>query len=280
MKLALHLSMLCETWKDDVSASLKQLKEAGFDGVEVSLFQAEKETLHKVFQVAQELGLAIICGTGVDNDHDPSSHEPEIQKNGIAYLKSCIDLAKEGNAQFINGVLYAPWQSFSQRDPKIERWKRSCDALRVVGEYALQKDMHMNVEVINRFESDFMNTLQEGSEFLSMLDHRAFSLLADCFHMNIEECNPFEALIKQQKSIGCIHICENHRGVPGSGQMDWKSFFETLHTMNYDGWLVMETFTQAHTEVARGMCIWRDLSEESPLQEAIKGCSYMKQFII
>ena len=113
MKIGLHLSMLCKNWTDDTSVYLEELKKEGFQGVEISLYGTTPDRLTKVFSKANSLGLNIFCGTGVDGEHDPSSEEPNIRKNALQYLKNCIDIAAQGNACAINGVLYAPWQAFS-----------------------------------------------------------------------------------------------------------------------------------------------------------------------
>ena len=276
MKIGLHLSMLCKNWTDDTSVYLEELKKEGFQGVEISLYGTTPDRLTKVFSKANSLGLNIFCGTGVDGEHDPSSEEPNIRKNALQYLKNCIDIAAQGNACAINGVLYAPWQAFSDI-PKEKRWENSAQVLREAAEYGTKKGIDLHVEVINRFESDFMNTLEEGAAFLEKVNHAHVKLLVDTFHMNIEEDNMFTSIKKYISKIGCIHICENHRGVPGTGHIDWKQLIETLEEVGYDGFLEMETFTEKGTEVARGMGIWRQIGKETPLEEAKKGIHFLKK---
>ncbi len=129
MKIGLHLSMLCKNWTDDTSVYLEELKKEGLQGVEISLYGTTPDRLTKVFSKANALGLDIFCGTGVDGEHDPSSEDPNIRKNALQYLKDCIDVAARGNARAINGVLYAPWQAFSDL-PKEKRWENSAQVLR------------------------------------------------------------------------------------------------------------------------------------------------------
>ena len=276
MKIGLHLSMLCKNWTDDTSVYLEELKKEGFQGVEISLYGTTPDRLTKVFSKANSLGVNIFCGTGVDGEHDPSSEEPNIRKNALQYLKNCIDIAAQGNACAINGVLYAPWQAFSDI-PKEKRWENSAQVLREAAEYGAEKGIDLHVEVINRFESDFMKTLEEGAAFLEKVNHAHVKLLVDTFHMNIEEDNMFTSIKKYISKIGCIHICENHRGVPGTGHIDWKQLIETLEEVGYDGFLEMETFTEKGTEVARGMGIWRQIGKETPLEEAKKGIHFLKK---
>lgn len=276
MKIGLHLSMLCKNWTDDTSVYLEELKKEGLQGVEISLYGTTPDRLTKVFSKANALGLDIFCGTGVDGEHDPSSEDLNIRKNALQYLKDCIDVAARGNARAINGVLYAPWQAFSDL-PKEKRWENSAQVLREAAEYGKEKRVDLHVEIINRFESDFMNTLEEGAAFLEKVNHAHVKLLVDTFHMNIEEDNMFASIKKYISKIGCIHISENHRGIPGTGHIDWKQLMATLEDVGYDGYLEMETFTETGTEVAKGMGIWRQIGKETPLEEAKKGIRFLKK---
>ena len=183
MKLAVHMSMFCRTWTDDITPYFSKLKEYGFDGVEISLFGARFDDLKKVFRAAADEGLEIICGTGIGPQTDVGSKDPAIRKSGIEYLCSAVDLAAEGGALFINGVLYAPWQAFGQGEPLEERRLRSAESLRIVGEYAAAKGIGLNCEVLNRFEGDLLNTLDEGSRFVSQIGLPGVGVLADTFHM-------------------------------------------------------------------------------------------------
>ncbi len=278
MKIAVHMSMFCKTWQDDVSQFFPQLKQAGFDGVEISLFGAEESKLKQVFQSAQNEGLEIICGTGIGEQTDISSADENVRQKGIDYLKSAVDLACLAGAKNINGVLYAPWQAFAIGENRNERWQRSAKSLRIVAQYAKTANISLNCEVLNRFESDFINTLDEGSSFLKLINETNVKLLADTFHMNIEENNIPSALEKNIANIGCIHVCENHRGVPGTGQINWVQIIEKLKQIGYKGYLDMECFVNAGTQVGNALFMWRNLAQ-SPLEEAVKGVNYLRNLL-
>ena len=278
MKLAVHMSMFCRTWTDDIRPFFPKLKEMGFDGVEISLFGADWSCLRSVFIEARNNGLDIICGTGISTETDVSSKDAAVRQAGIQYLNSAVDLAAEYGAEFINGVLYAPWQVFALDEPLEERWKRSADSLHVVGEHAKKAGIGLNCEVLNRFETDFLNTLDEGSRFVHMIGLDNVKLLADTFHMNIEEKDICQALTSNIRNIGCVHICENHRGVPGTGHLNWRETVSTLEKAGYDQYLDMETFVEAGTEVGTALGIRRS-SGLPPLEEAANGAAYMKKIM-
>ncbi len=275
MKVGVHLSMLCKTWQDDVSAQLEKLKEGGFDSVEISMYGIQRSQLGTVAKKAQNLGLDISLGTGITPDTDISSSDPAVQKAGIEYLKECCDFANDIGAKFINGVIYAPWQGFS-KEPRIERYKRSAQCLQEISD-SINSDLRLHCEVINRFETDFINTLEEGSEFLTIINRNNVKLLVDTFHMNIEEDSIVGAMNEYYNNIGCIHICENHRGVPGTGHIPFHDIISFLKKKEYNGYLIMESFVESGTEVGDGLFIWR--KSKDALEEALKGCAYIKEII-
>lgn len=276
MKLAVHMSMFCKEWTDNIIPALEKVKKIGFDGVEISLYGASDEELFNSFNRAKELGLEIICGTGVGPDTDPSSSDENIRRQALEYLKKSIDKASKAGALYINGVLYAPWQGFSN-EKREKRWENSTQVLREAGKYAKEKGIGLNVEVLNRFETDFMNKVEEGVEFIKKINLDNVKLLVDTFHMNIEENNICESVEKYIDYIGCIHVTENHRGVPGTGHIDWKNLIEVLKRKNYNGYLDMETFVESGTQVGKALFIWS--GEKNPYEEAEKGFVFLKNLL-
>lgn len=277
MKIGVHMSMFCKNWDDDIIPFLEPLKEIGYDGVEVSLFGADRSSLGMVGKAIKNLDLEVNCGIGINSDTDISSHDKSVRDNGILFLKKCIDKTNEIGSKSLSGVITAPWQEFAMGCSRKERWKRSAEGIKIIGEYAQSAGVNINLEVLNRFESDFMNTLGEGSDFLELVGLDNVKLLADTFHMNIEENEIEQALQDNIKNIGYIHLCENHRGVPGTGHILWNNIFETLKANNYNEWITIESFVSSQGEVADGLSIWRDLGE--PMVEAKRGFDYINKCV-
>lgn len=277
MKLAVHMSMFCKTWTDDITEPLQRVKKMGFDGVEISLFGNTEENLKKAFAEAKKLGLEVICGTGVTTETDPSSADASVRAKAAQYLKDCVDKVESAGGLYLNGVLYAPWQGFSDED-RQQRWSHASSVLKEVGIYARQKHIGLNIEVINRFESDFFNRVEEAVEFLKMVGEDNVKLLVDTFHMNIEEDDICTTLENFMPYIGCIHVCENHRGVPGTGHIDWKQMISVLKKKGYEGYLDMETFVEGGHEVGKAMSIWNGNDRDS-YEEAEKGIRYLRSVI-
>lgn len=278
MIIALHLSSLCSRWTDDLLPYLEPLAEAGFGGIELSLYQADLQKVSSIAQETRKLGLQLSFGTGLAEDTDISSAEPGVRSKGVNYLKSCIDLAAETGARHINGVLYAPWMTFADTPAgRTERLKRSAEALHSAGSYAKQHRVRLHPEALNRFETDMLNTLSMGCDFLEMVGCDAVRLLADTFHMNIEEDNLAAAVESHFEQIGCLHLSENHRGFPGTGHIPWHELLCILKNRGYEGFLTIECFVKSDSEVGRALRIWRDSGE--PLAQAIEGLRFLQSLL-
>jgi len=80
------------------------------------------------------------------------------------------------------------------------------------------------------------------------------------FHANVEEKDPAATLLSTGRYLKHVHTCENDRGTPGSGHVDWKGIFSALRQLRYDGWLTIESRGFALGELSAAAAIWRDLA--------------------
>ena len=110
----------------------------------------------------------------------------------------------------------------------------------------------------NRFETYLMNTAAQGREFFDAVGHSRVQILYDTHHAHIEEKDPAAAVKLLNEAIGHVHLSENDRGVPGSGQVNWESNMRALHEIGYDGWLVIEAFSRRDQAFANAIHVWRD----------------------
>jgi D-psicose/D-tagatose/L-ribulose 3-epimerase len=113
---------------------------------------------------------------------------------------------------------------------------------------------------LNRFETDFINTCDQALEMIAAVGSPALKVHLDTFHMNIEEKDPGAAIRKVGGLLGHVHCSENDRGTPGTGHVDWKGVFAALRDVNYDGWLVIESFVLGNEAIAKAAAIWRDIA--------------------
>jgi D-psicose/D-tagatose/L-ribulose 3-epimerase len=114
--------------------------------------------------------------------------------------------------------------------------------------------------VVNRFEQYLINTCDEAVDYLNQVGSDHCKILLDSFHMNIEEDNIYNAIIKAGDKLGHVHIGETNRKAPGVGHFPWDELMKGLKDINYRGSIVMEPFLIPGGEVGRDVKIFRDLS--------------------
>jgi D-psicose/D-tagatose/L-ribulose 3-epimerase len=148
-----------------------------------------------------------------------------------------------------------------------------------MAEVAQTKGVKLALEPLNRFETDMINIVSQGLKFIDEtgMDNVGFHL--DTFHMHLEEKDSADAIRRAGKKIFHFHACENDRGVPGTGQVYWGEIAKALKDVNYQGPVVIESFTNQVKEIARAVCIWREIA---PSQDAIaaQGLKFLKSVLV
>jgi D-psicose/D-tagatose/L-ribulose 3-epimerase len=196
-------------------------------------------------------------------DRDLIHADENIRQNAMAYVRHCVDAAKTLGAANVVGPLYSAvgrtWQSTpDERKKDLDLLVRE---LKELSAYAHERGVVLCVEPLNRFETSFLNLASQAIEIVDRVDHPACGLLLDTFHMNIEERSVGDAIRSAGKRLKHLHACENDRGAPGSGHVQWKDVADACRAINYTGPAVIESFTSAVKSIARAAAIWRPLAE-------------------
>ena len=136
-------------------------------------------------------------------------------------------------------------------------------------------DVRLAFEPLNRFETDMVNVVEQGLQLIADVGEPNLGLHIDTFHMHLEEKDSAAAIRQAGERVFHVHACENDRGVPGSGQVDWKDIFAALKEINYQGNVSIESFTPEVKSIARAVCIWRMIA---PDQDSIAqdGLNFLK----
>ena len=148
--------------------------------------------------------------------------------------------------------------------------------LKVLAAYAAKKGVKLCIEPLNRFETDFLNTCNQGLKLIKDVGSKALKLHLDTFHMNIEEKFQGPAIRKAGKLLGHFHACGSDRGTPGNDHIDWKPIAAALRAIKYKGDVVIESFTTDVKVIARAAAIWRRM-EPTRDEIAVKGLKFLKK---
>jgi D-psicose/D-tagatose/L-ribulose 3-epimerase len=255
---------------------LKDIKAAGFDGVEVPIFQGTPDDYARLGEMLDEIGLE---RTAVSAMGDPAmnliSPDAAARKAGIAYMRNAIDCAAALGAPTLSGPLHSTLGAFSGAGPTAAELKRSLSSQRAVGDHAGRKGVTIGLEALNRFECYLFNTMDALCAHIDAVDRPHIRAMYDTFHANIEEADPIGAYTKNRKNIVHVHISENDRGVPGRGNIPWKETFSAIRKSGYDDWLTIEAFGRGLKDLAAATKVWRDFAE-SPEAVYREGCRHIR----
>jgi D-psicose/D-tagatose/L-ribulose 3-epimerase len=245
-----------------------KVKSMGFDVFEIACENPELLDIQTINNVlAQNKLTAIICGAFGPNRNICSS-DPKIRENARKYILWLIDSAAQVGSPVVCGPMYSSVGKAHLEDSasrKVE-WQVAVSQIREMADVAAVKNIKLAIEPLNRFETDMINTVSQGMLFISDAGRKNLGLHLDTFHMHLEEKNSAGAIRSAGDKIFHFHACENDRGVPGTGQVYWQEIASALKSVDYQGPIVIESFTPQVKEIARAVSIWREIA---PSQDAI-----------
>ena len=162
-------------------------------------------------------------------DSNPVSPDAKVRAAGIDHLKKVIDCAAAIGSPIVGGPFHSCFKEFTKKAPTSKEMKWSSEVMRPAAEYAEQAGIVLAPEGLNRFECYLINTSAQARELARLVDHPHFGYHFDTHHANIEEKNSGASIEKSAKEIRHVHISENDRGTPGSGQVQWEGIFKALN---------------------------------------------------
>ena len=241
---------------DDVAAACESAARLGFDAVEIfapspsAVDGSELRTLlarHKLEVAAVGTGAGMVIHGLSLTDPDPGRRD-----EARGFIRQMIDFGAPYNAPAIIGSMQGRWGGNIDRAQSLDMLGQSLNEL---GAHAATKGVPLIYEPLNRYETNLITTLKDGVEFLKTLQADNVKLLADLFHMNIEEANSADAIRTAAGSIGHVHFVDSNRQAAGAAQMDFAPIAAALIETGYDGYASAEAFALPDSEAAAQMTI-------------------------
>jgi len=275
MKYGIHAGLWQAKWTDEITPILKTVADLGFDGVEVSLLGMTDEKAAALNAALRDHNLEVTCSDGLAPDKDITSPDANIREAGVAYLKWAIKTTSLIGSHGLAGVVFGAWGQFDPLN-KPARAKRSADALGALHTTLEAHDVTLGVEMLNRFETDLVNTAQEALDIANASGSDRVGILLDTFHLNMEEKDIRKAIVSAAGKLVHFHVSDNDRGVPGSGHIPWDQVKAGLDDAGYDGWIVSEMFVIAGNPASADLNIWRNI-EPDATDAATRALSFMRE---
>ncbi len=254
---------------------LPQIKKWGFDGVEIARFDFDGFPTAEVRRAVADAGLECTFCSALTGSLSLVSEDAGVRAAARSFLTRGIEVAAELGSPVFLGPFVAPVGQLFGRRRTSDEWKRAVEELSTVAPALDACGVALAVEPLNRFETFFLNTAADAARLCHEVGHPRVGVLLDTFHSNIEDKNIVQAVEVLGKRIHHVHTCENDRGIPGSGHVDWTGLMAALAGVGYDGWYVIESFGSTIPEIAAAACIWRDLA---PTTESIasEGVTFLR----
>lgn len=222
-----------------METSLDRLRRFGYDGVELAGEPAALD-VDAITEQLRRRGLVCtsICGIYTE-ERDLSHPDPDRRGNAVRYVKDCVDMAERLGASVVI-VVPTPVGKRSPISTRQEEWANAALSLREAGVYAQSKRIRLAIEALNRFETYLVNTLEAAGRMANEAGVASVGVMADLFHMNIEERDSCQAIRHIAPKLMNVHIADNTREAAGLGQTDFAAVARTLLDVGYSGHITME----------------------------------------
>ncbi len=276
MRFGMNLLMWTDTLSEDKLPLLDELKQIGFDTVELPCFDLDSlDNYAKWGKRLDALGLSR-TGTAVRGPGDnPMSADPAVRRNGVEANKRNLDCCAAAGCEVMAGPFHSGLGVFSGKGPTPDEWKWAVESMQQVAEHAAKVGVMLGLEYLNRFECYLLNTAVDGARFCRDVNHPNCKMMYDTFHSHIEEKNTPSAIRALKDCLVHVHISENDRSTPGQGNVRWAENFDTLKEIGYDRIMVVEAFGLALEKLVPATKIWRRMYE-SEQQLATDCLRFMK----
>lgn len=279
----MKIGVNCWVWESPVTTeALGRLaplvKGMGFDWIEIPLEAIGDLDYAEGRRIVEANGLGVSTCAAMGPDRDLVHPDAAIRASGDKYIREAIEATAALGATNLVGPIYSAvgrkWRM--DADERARTTDQLVENLKPLAAYAGDHGVVLGIEPLNRFETSFINTVEQGVEVVDRVDHPAAGLLLDTFHMNIEEKSLGDAIRLAGKCMVHLHTCENDRGAPGSGNVTWDQVAQAVQDVGYTGPVVIESFTAKVLSIAAAAAIWRPLA---PTQDdlARDGLAFLRQ---
>jgi D-psicose/D-tagatose/L-ribulose 3-epimerase len=256
---------------------IEKVAAMGFQVIELLVADATPPfSIKDVRQRIKDAGLECTVSASLTAQQNICDEDPDVRRAGREYIKRVIATAAGLNARVLAGPLYTKIGRLKFLPPTVRarEWELSVGALKDIAKSAETAGVTIALEVLNRYESDFVNVAERGLQLVNDIDSPAVGLHLDTFHMTIEEKDMGRAICAAGKHLKHFHAGENDRGTPGTGQVRWEAVRNALREIDYNGYVVIEAFNPELPDLAEFVRVWRPPAASQDLL-ASDGCKFL-----
>jgi D-psicose/D-tagatose/L-ribulose 3-epimerase len=264
-RVGVHALVWVGGWSEaECRTAIENSRATGYDLIEIPVLDPSTIDVSMTRKVLDETGLGAACSLGLSLDADISSQDPEVVARGERLLHDALAVTRDLGAEYFGGVISSALARYTQ--PPSTQGRANCvRVLRSLAEQAAASGITLGLEVVNRYESNLINTAEQALELIADIGANNLKVHLDTYHMNIEESDFTKPVLACGDRLGYVHVGESHRGYLGTGTVNFPAFFDALAAVNYQGTVTFESFSSA--VVAPGLsstlAIWRNTWTDS-----------------
>lgn len=246
--------------RNAAQTAIQQTREAGYDFLELSGIDPMSVDVKLTRELLADYGLGINVSLALTRDTDITSDDPKTVAAGQRLLQRAVDVVAELDGAYLCGVIYGALRRYDSPASAADR-ARSIRTLQDVADYATASGVTLGLEVVNRYETNLLNTASQALSYLDDLQRANVVVHLDTYHMHIEEGDMTSPVLACGERLGYVHVGENNRGPLGSGLVGFEEFFAALAAVGYSGPIAFESFSTAVVGpgLSSALCVWREM---------------------
>jgi D-psicose/D-tagatose/L-ribulose 3-epimerase len=265
IRFGMHSSLWTSAWtREGAEKAVKGCAAHGLDIVEIGLLEPEMVDVQHSRSLFSQYGVAPTSSLCLPREVEATRHPDEAR----AFLMKALDVAHALGCNTLCGVTYSELGYRSGSAPTEAEYEAIVKALKPVAQRAGDYGMTLGLEACNRYETHLVNTARQALALAEWIDEPAVMIHLDTYHANIEEKSFADALAEGGGRVKYVHLSESDRGVPGSGNIHWRSVMTALKTAHFSGDLVIESFVTSMPQLAAALSVWRPVA--SGAEEVLK----------
>ena len=273
IKFGAHAFVWIGEWTTDAgNMAIREAGREGFDLLEIPLLEPKIFDAESHKRALEEAGISATCSLVLP----PDAHMPDQPEKARTFLTEALDKVEALGSRYLAGCLAYHLGELTGAPPTDEEKQTVIDVLGQVAEDANKRGITLALEACNRYETYLYNTLADTRGTIQAIGADNLKLHADTYHMNIEEEGFHKPFVETADVLEYVHMSESHRGLVGSGTVNWEEAWRGLKEANFDGYLVLESFAAINPALAAATCLWRPPNESSEVL-AKEGLTFLKE---
>jgi len=273
-KFGAHAFLWIDEWTiEKGNYAIAAAGKAGFDFIEIPLLKPNEFNPDAHKSALAAAGIGATASLVLPND----AHMPYAPQKAMTFLVNALDKLAALGGNYLCGCLAFALGVFTGVAPTRAERQIVIGCLMELSAEAKRRGIKLGFEVVNRYEGYLYNTLADASETIRAVGSDYLKLHADTYHMNIEEEGFYQPLVDSADVLGYMHMSESHRGLVGSGTVNWDQVFHGLADGKYKGPLVLESFAAINPDLQAATKLWRPTNQPSDVL-ASAGLGVLQQY--